>query len=167
MPHHDHAPHAVRKTSGTVTEVFAHRFVLKTDDGPLLGDLTPHGAAEITLKIGDTIEIEGEQRPSELKVSTVTRDGRTVANAHKPPKPGKHDDHPHAAPASAIAAVQAAGYRPVGEPRRKPKHFEILGQSGEQLHEFHVELDGGIRKSKPVAADDPKWMSDMPAPRPA
>jgi hypothetical protein len=33
----------------------------------------------------------------------------------------------------------------------------VLGRRDGNLEELHIELDGHIRKSKPVAADDPKW----------
>ncbi len=163
MKSHDHETQSVRKASGAVTEVFAHRFVLKTPDGTVLADLTPHGAADMVLTVGDEIDIEGEQKPSEIKVAKVTRDGRTVVIGRKGPKPGSHLDRPDVDPAPAIAAAEAAGYRVVGEPRRKPKHVEILGESGQHFHELHVGFDGRIRTSRPVAADDGKWMSDISA----
>jgi len=165
MPPHELNPHRIHKISGTVIDIFAHRFVLKTMDGTLLGDLTPHGAAEVTLHIGDTVDIEGEQKPSEIKVSKITLEGHTVAIAHKPPKHHDKgiDHHPYADPAPALAAARAAGYRIVGEPRRKPKHFEILGRNGDRFHELHVELDGRIRKSSPLDSNDDKWMNEIAA----
>lgn len=163
MPPHEQSRHAVRKISGTVTDVFAHRFVFQTEEGRRLGDLTPTGAVDVTLKIGDEIEIEGEQKASEVKVAKITHGGRTVSIGHNPPKqPGPHDQgYPN--PAPVIAAAESAGYRIVGEPRRKPKHFEILGQRGDELHELHVQFDGHIRKSKPVSKDDRRFKSDSPA----
>jgi hypothetical protein len=165
MPPHEHDPHPIRKISGMVTDIFAHRFVLKTKDGTLLGDLTPHGATEVRLHIGDAVDIEGEQKPSEIKVSKITHEGRTIVIAHKPPKhDDKHTDHhPHADPAPALAAAKAAGYRIVGEPRRKPKHFEVLGRNGNGFHELHIELDGHIRKSRSLDSDDHKWKSEVAA----
>jgi hypothetical protein len=64
----------------------------------------------------------------------------------------------------AIEAVTRHGFKVIAEPRRKPKHFEILGRSanGEVL-EFHVELNGDIRKRKPADIHEPKWTSAAPA----
>jgi hypothetical protein len=165
MPPHGHNPHPIRKISGMVTDIFAHRFVLKTKDGTLLGDLTPHGAAEVELHVGDAVDIEGEQKPSEIKVSKITHAGRTIVIAHKPPKhDDKHiDHHPHADPAPVLAAAKAAGYRIVGEPRRKPRHFEVLGRNGNGFHELHIELDGHIRKSTSLDSDDHKWKCEVAA----
>ena len=39
--------------SGDVTEVFAHRFVVKTENGTVLADLGPAGAAQVKLHKGD------------------------------------------------------------------------------------------------------------------
>jgi aspartate 1-decarboxylase len=57
--------------SGSVTEVFHHRFVLETEKGKLLVDLTPKGAAQFAVKRGDQVVVEGEQKPSELKVIRI------------------------------------------------------------------------------------------------
>ena len=58
---------------------------------------------------------------------------------------------------TAVRADRSAGDgTEPGEPRRKPKHFEILGLRNGRHSELHVELDGRIRKSKPVD-DGHKW----------
>ena len=148
-------PHHPKKTAtGKVTHIFAHRFVLDTADGAILGDLTPHGHDRITLKVGDAIAIEGEMKPSELKVSRIIRGKETIAIEHD--KHGPHD-HAPADPQIVLKAAKTAGYETVGQPRRKPKHFEVLGRRDGKLEELHIELDGHIRKSKPASADDPKW----------
>lgn len=157
MPHHPEVA-----LSGEVTHVFAHRFVLETLDGPVLADLTPHGQERIALKVGDRVALRGERKPSEVKVAEITRDGEVVRVEHDKRYghgPGHHGPG-HQAPADpqiAFRAARGAGYEPVGEPRRKPKHFEVLGRRGGALAELHVELDGRIRKTKPADADDPKW----------
>ena len=56
---------------------------------------------------------------------------------------------------------QNAGFEPVGQPRRKPKHFEVLGRRNDELTELHIELDGNIRKRKPVDRHDPKWTGTL------
>ena len=60
-----------------------------------------------------------------------------------------------------MAAVERAGFAAIGAPRRKPKHFEVLARRDGRLTECHVELDGHIRKEKPVAPDDHKWSHEL------
>ncbi|MDB5657150.1 MAG: hypothetical protein JWQ94_4763 [Tardiphaga sp.] len=139
--------------SGTITHVFGHRFVVQTGGDAVLADLTPHGADQVTLRIGDAVKLAGEMKPTELKVSSCTVGGKTTAIAHKK----KHDEHGDADPRQALRAAQAAGYQPLGAPRRKPKHFEVLARRDQELTELHIELDGHIRKTKPADRHDPKW----------
>jgi hypothetical protein len=146
--------------SGKITHVFGHRFVVRTDQGDVLADLTPKGLEQITLRLDDEVKLEGEMKPSELKVTEFTRSGKTVQLdlGQKP-----HADQPASDPVVVLAAARTAGFRLVGEPRRKPKHFEVLGQQNGEFHELHIELDGKIRKSKPVAKNDPKWAAELQA----
>ena len=154
--------------SGTVADIFAHRFTLLTDAGPVLADLGPKGAEAVTLAAGDAVSLTGQTKPSEIKVHSLTRGSETIAisQGEKPgPKPGDkgHDQAP-ADPTLARVAVEKAGLRPVGEPRRKPKHFEMLARDAEgRHHEIHVELDDTLRKRKPIAADDAKWAEVLKA----
>ncbi len=152
MPHHPFV-----SLDGRVTDVFAHRFVLETAKGSRhLADLGPKGADAAAIKVGDKLVVEGDEHPSEIKVARLVRDGRSIdiPRPPKPPGPGQHAD-----PAAALKAVQADGAAVLGEPMPHPKHFEILGQKGPCYVEYHVEFDGHIRKTKPVAADDHKWAS--------
>src|SRR6476620_4499615 len=117
--------HRTVTVAGKVTHIFGHRFVVQTDRGPVLADITPRGLEQIELHLGDSVELLGEKIPSELKVALFTRDGRTVTIAHKE----KHHDHlGNADPKVALNAARAAGFATLGEPRRKPKHFEVLGK---------------------------------------
>lgn len=144
------------RVSGKILHVFAHRFVVQTKAGAILADVTPRGLDHIVLRVGDTVSLEGEAKPSELKVSRLTLDGRTVRVEHK--KPHHHDDHHGPAdPEVVLKAAREAGYEPSAKPRRKPKHFEVLGKRNGRFSELHIELDGHIRKTKPTASDDPKW----------
>lgn len=147
-----------RKLSGTITHVFAHRFVVATPDGAVLADVTPHGMEVVNLRVGAAVQLEGEMKPSELKVFRFTCNGKSVAIEHK--KKHHHDHHDPADPEVARRALRQAGFEPVGEPRRKPKHFEVLGLRHGVYSELHIELDGHIRKTKPVH-QDPKWADAM------
>jgi hypothetical protein len=149
MPDH----HAVSVT-GRITHVFGHRFVVETSHGAMLADITPKGLEQRALRAGEDVSLWGEMKPSELKVSRLTAGKTTITIEHKK-KP--HDHHPHAEPADAMKAARDAGFEPVGQPRRKPRHFEVLGRRDRALTELHIELDGHIRKMKPVEAIDPKW----------
>src|SRR6185437_355530 len=99
------------------------------------------GADEVTLRVGDDVTLEGEMKPSELKVESFTCDGKTVRIVH-----GKHhhhhDHHGDANPDVALSSAREAGYTPVGLPRRKPKHYEVLGRKNGHFLELHIELDG-------------------------
>jgi hypothetical protein len=149
MPEH----HTVAVT-GKVAHVFGHRFVVETDQGVMLADLTPRGAEQHALRIGEVVSLSGEMKPSELKVSRLTVGKTTIViDHHKRP----HDHHPHAEPSVAIRAACDAGFEALGRPHRKPKHFEVLGRRDRQLTELHIELNGNIRKMKPVENGDPKW----------
>jgi hypothetical protein len=156
MPDH----HTISIT-GKVIHVFGHRFVVETSQGAVLADLTPHGAEQHAVRVGEVVSLSGEMKPSELKVSRLTAGKRTVTIEHKK-KP--HDHHPHAEPGDAMKAVREAGFEPLGRPRRKPKHFEVLGRRNHQLTELHVELNGNIRKMKPVEDGDPKWSDALQQP---
>jgi hypothetical protein len=151
--------------TGTVWAVFGHRFAVEGQDGPVLADLGPKGSEGIAIAKGDTVSFTGERKPSEIKVTSLTLKDGTVREIAWPKKPHdekkSHDEkknadekpvHEPADPAAAIAAVKAAGYAIEGEPKRKPKHFEIVGSKDGARHEVHVGLDGGIHKAKPLAA---------------
>jgi hypothetical protein len=147
--------------SGVVTAIFAHRFVIEGDGGKFLADLGPEGAHRVRLRDGDSVTIHGERKPSEIKVSEIVKAGERLVridHPHKKHGPHHHHEHDDVSPAAAIKAVTKAKFKVLGKPRRKPKHFEILGKSAKgDLIEFHVELDGHIRKRKPVEPGDPKW----------
>ena len=141
-------PEGQIKLSGKIMHVFAHRFVVQTAKGAVLADLTPHGADLVGLRVGADVELEGEQKPSELKVTRFTCDGASLTIQHKE-KPD-HGHHKPADPTAAIEAARSAGFEPMGAPRRKPKHFEIDGRRDGETYQLHVELGGRIRKAKLV-----------------
>eukprot|EP01035_Chromulina_nebulosa_P054172 gene54172-74158_t len=146
--------HHTTTISGRITHVFGHRFVVETSHGAVLADLTPKGLEQHALRAGDEVSLSGEMKPSELKVSRLTSGKTTITIEHKK-KP--HEHHTPGEPRDALKAARAAGFEPLGEPRRKPKHFEVLGQRNHELTELHIELDGHIRNTRPVEKFDPKW----------
>jgi hypothetical protein len=153
VPHHK-----IAHIAGTITHVFAHRFVVSTDSGPVLADLTPRGLEQHTLRIGETIALEGEVKPSELKVLRLTVGGKTICVAHQGSGPHHHDE---TQPDVALTSARDAGFDTIGRLRRKPKHFEVLGRREGRLAELHIEMDGHIRKMKDVPADDHKWRGEI------
>lgn len=155
MPHHEKIA-----LSGVIEHVFAHRFTLLADGQPYLADLGPKGAEAFALAPGMAVTLEGEQRPSEIKVLRISRKGgMRVEIEHKKPhhgpvhRVGKHAD---ADPAAALDAVRQAGWEALGDPQRHPKHFEVLARKeGGEWMELHVDFSGDIYKQKPAAAH--KW----------
>jgi hypothetical protein len=101
--------------------------------------------------------LEGEQKRSEIKVSKLERDGKTFAIDHG--LHGAREDE--ADPAIAIKTAEDVGYQVIGGPRRKPTHFELLGKRAAHLRSLHIELDGGVRKTKRLSSDDHKWQSEI------
>jgi hypothetical protein len=159
MPEHHHT-----SVSGTVTAVFAHRFVIEDAGAKYLADIGPEAVKHVDLKEGDKVSVTGERKPSEIKVTEITKaDGKPIHIEHN--KKHDHDEHhTYRDPRTAIEAVTRHGFRVIAEPRRKPKHFEILGRSAKgEAVEFHVELDGAIRKRKPADLHEPKWKLAVPA----
>jgi hypothetical protein len=147
--------------SGEVTDIFAHRFVVKTANGKVLADLGPKGADQVPLKEGDRVNLIGNMKPSELKVHSIARNGARPVGIEHPKKPHPHE-HDEADPGPALKTAEANGFTVLGKPRRKPKHFEILGRDlAGDVVELHVELDGSLRKTRPVHDDDPKWATEI------
>lgn len=159
MPEHHHI-----SVSGTVTAVFAHRFVIESKGAKCLADLGPEAVKLVDLKEGDKVTVTGEQKPSEIKVAEIVKAGGTPIRIEHKKKHDREEPHAYRDPKAAIDAVTQHGFKVIAEPRRKPKHFEILGRSANaEVLEFHVGLDGDIRKRKPADLREPKWKSAVPA----
>lgn len=137
-----------QEVSGTVWAVFGHRLAIEGSAGRFLADLGPKGAAGLTVAVGDAVSLRGERKPTEIKVTSITLNQDAARAITWPAKP----DQDEADPSAAIAAAKDEGYAVEGEPKRKPKHFEIVGTKDGARHELHVAFDGTIRKVKPVAA---------------
>jgi hypothetical protein len=69
MPRQEKHPKV--NAAGEIIHVFGHRFVLKTGSKSVLADLMPRGLQIAGLRIGDRVALEGEQKPSEIKVSSL------------------------------------------------------------------------------------------------
>ena len=89
MPHQEKYPKV--NAAGEITHVFGHRFVLKTGSKSVLADWTPRGLEVVGLRIGDRFALEGEQKPSEIKVSKLERNEETFAIAHGPYDTREHE----------------------------------------------------------------------------
>ncbi len=90
MPHHN-----TTALSGIIKHVFAHRFTLEAEGQTHLADLGPKGAQAFPLLSGLAVSLEGERRPSEIKVTRIETAGREpVQIEHK--KPNHAPGHQHA-----------------------------------------------------------------------
>lgn len=154
MPHHEKIA-----LSGVIEHVFAHRFTLLSKDQAYLADLGPKGAETFALTPGLAVRLEGEQRPSEIKVARIARKGGSFVEVeHKKPHhaPRHHHADAPADPRAALAAVKKAGWMVNGDAERHPKHFEMLARrDGGEWTELHVDFAGVIYKEK--QADGKKW----------
>ena len=143
MPDHEQVKH-----SGTVGDIFAHRFVLELPQGNVLADLGPKGAKSFRLKKGERVHIEGEKKPSEIKVKTISLEGGKAVDMDHPSPKHEQDD---VDPKIALQAAENAGYFVIGDPRRKPKHFDVRARNPKgKIVDLHIEFDGQISKEKAV-----------------
>jgi hypothetical protein len=155
--------HEIIELSGTITDIFAHRFVIDTKQGRVLADIGPEGAELFVLKPGLAVHVEGERKPSEVKVFRISSEGGATIEVHHRRKHEHGPKHEHAKkpghkkhefedadPEIAVKAAKKAGYKVLGDPRRKPRHFDLLvrKKDGSKV-DLHVEIDGTIKKEKP------------------
>lgn len=136
------------RAAGTIWGMFGHRLALEGADGKVLVDLGPKGIEGLDLKVGDPVAVSGRRKPSEIKVTLLTLPDGTERALSWPdrPQPDRCGPGKPVDPGPILAAVKAAGYVAEGEPRRRPKHFEITARSQGERHKLHVGLDGAIRK---------------------
>ncbi len=160
MPHEEN----IVTVKGKILDVFTHRFVVEIAKGKILADLGKHNLEKIAIQSGDEVELTGEQKPSELKIHKMTLNGKPVVLESKDKDHPKSHGMKSADPEIAIHAAKKEHVAVIGKPHRKPQHFEVLGKNAEgQLVELHIELDGKLRKSKPVKTDDEKWAQELSA----
>jgi len=131
---------------GKVRDVFGHRFVLVTDDGPILADVGPHPPDGLKLKVGAKVNIAGRQTPSEIKVRLFQSGRSKMIELHKIQKYHSRDDDSDLEVAANVAL--SAGYIVEGDPVRKSKHIELKTIRGGRRYELHIMPNGDIRKEK-------------------
>jgi hypothetical protein len=142
-PHRNHKD--TTSHHGTIRDVFGHRFVLITSDGPVLADISPHAPETVRLTPGAKVKITGERTPSEIKVHLFqSGTGETIEIPHKSKK--KHSHNGNGDPEVAVKAAFDAGYIVEGEAKRKPKHFELRAIRNGHHYDLHIMLNGDIRK---------------------
>ena len=149
--------------SGTVTAVFAHRFVVESTDGQFLANIGSEAVGRVGLREGDKVTLNGKHKPSEIKVAELEKGAGKPIRIERKKKHGHDKRRDYRDPGDAIAAVAREGFEALGEPRRKPKHFQILGRSAHgDFIEFQVGFGGAIRKHKRADVHQSKWQSAIP-----
>jgi hypothetical protein len=113
--------------SGEATDIFAHRFVIKTATGKILADLGPKGAERVALSNGDLVKVSGEMKPPELKVYQITKQGGAPIDIEHNKKPHEREHQPDADPEAVIRAARNAGFAIIGGPKRGAKAFRAVG----------------------------------------
>lgn len=152
----------VVELTGTVEDVFAHRFTLSTEKGKKLVDLGPGSERELVLSAGQTVSVKGEEKPGEFKAREVrVADGewQSVKSGDKhPPKPPRDTEPEHGDAKNDEAELtdhhvtkllDEEGYTDHAERIRKPKHVEVVATKDGQRHKLHVHKDG-VKKTEPV-----------------
>jgi hypothetical protein len=100
-------------------------------------------------------------KPSEFKVHSIAKNGAPpVTWSTLPSRIGARSNTKKPIRAGAEnGGIQRL--RP-GRPRRKSKHFEILGLDPAcDMVGLHVEWIGSLRKTRAVHEDDPKWATEI------
>lgn len=150
--------------TGSVTDVFGHRYVVDEGGKKSLVDIGPKGKDVVTIKSGDKVSIEGELTDAgEVRAASVAVGGAPAVELPEArswwqkltgaaPEP-----EPSLTLQDARAMVQKAGYEVVGEPRPEKKHFEVLGKKDGKFYELHAHADGQLKAIHSVDASDPKW----------
>jgi hypothetical protein len=146
--HSPQDPKKLHSHNGTVRDVFGHRFVLSTDDGPVLADIGSHAPEGVRLKLGEKVKISGEKTSCEIKVRLFqggSGDAIKIPSRHK-----KHAGEDDGDPTLAVNVALDAGYTVVGEAKHKPGHFELKATRDGHNYELHIMLNGDIRKEIPL-----------------
>jgi hypothetical protein len=139
------------KITGTVADVFAHRFVVQTSTVRVLADIGPKGAETIKIKQTDRVDIEGEQKPTEIKVQRISLNGGEMRETG----PGSATN-PDFSPADATDLARRSGYEILGEPRPCKKHYEAVAKKDGTTLEIDIHREGEIKVKRVVDADELK-----------
>ena len=145
--------------SGTVTGVFGHRFVIRSDEGKWLANFGRKGRAYTIFEEGEKVVVKGRLKNFEIKVSEMKKDmgghARIVKERDRvETEVSGSDTH------DAIVAVEHLGFEIMGDPLQKPKYFVIRGRSSTgEMRKFDVNFDGVIRGQKAVGLHHQKGNS--------
>ena len=121
MPHQEKHPKV--NAAGEITHVFGHRFVLKTASKPVLADLTPRGLEVVVSSSAIASPWKASRSRRKSKCPSLNATEKHLQSVMVRMTPANQAD-----PAIATKTAENAGYQVIGEPRRKPKHFEVLGK---------------------------------------
>ncbi|RUP10761.1 hypothetical protein [Hyphomicrobium sp.] len=136
------------KVSGKVTHIFGHRLVVATSKDKILAAIGPEAAARLNLKIDDQVEIEGEQKPAEIKVLRISVNGGPAVDTHDGPKHKDHHEHHEFSAEAARRIAEKEGFKIVGELTANKKHYEAIAEHDGARHEIHVHRDHIMKKHK-------------------
>lgn len=148
---------------GTVTDVFGHRYVIDEGGKKSLVDIGPKGREAVSIKSGDTVTVEGELTDAgEVRAQKVAVGGTSLVELHSASwwdtlTGGGDEKHPKFSPDDAKAIVTKAGYEPIGDPRPKKKHYEVLAKKDGKYVEVHAHRNGDVKHERPVDATNGKW----------
>ena len=149
--------------SRTVAAVFAHRLVVEISDPQFLAKIGSEAVGRIGVREGDKVTLKGKRKPFEIKVTELEKGVGKPIRIERKKEHGHDKRRDYRDPGDAIAAVAREGFEVLGEPRRKPMHFQTLGRSTHgDFTEFQVGLRGAIGKHKPADIHRPKWQSAIP-----
>jgi hypothetical protein len=124
--------------------------------------LDARGLEVVGLRIGDRVALEGEQKPSEIKVSKLERNGETFAIGH-----GPHDTREDEAdPAIAIKTAEDAGYQVIGGRTANQSILRCWEKRAPNLRSFtssSTEVFGRLNLfPRTITNGNPKWSRRAP-----
>ena len=96
--------------SGTVTAVFAHRFVVESSDGQFLANIGSEAVGRIGLREGDKVTRKGKRKPSEIKVTELEKGAGKPIRIERKKEHGHDKRRNYRDPGAAIAAVAREGF---------------------------------------------------------
>jgi len=139
--------------SGTVTAVFAHRFVIEGKDGKHLADIGPDAVDFVDVQEGDKVTVEGERKPSEIKVTKITKGSDKLIEVEHIKRHQRDGAREHRDSVKAVVAVEREGFEVVGARAERPSISRFSGgRRRESSRDFtSSSTEGSTRKSRPTA----------------